>query len=250
MCLQVSKLPFGLAKNISVVHFSVTKPANLPFHLLTWGQSFVQRLNCDLKQRTLDVNTTFEEDLFDICGHKIRNMMHVNVLSESNTNITLDIPIKYVYYSENDQILKFSTPEVFAALSAATSETTLFAGRRKAKSLTSDPKDYMGSLDQWRECCAKGYVLDWPASPLVQSLSALLNTSNAHTGNRSGGNGSIPVSISSNISSKGIIGGEIPLPIPHKTRHRNNRSELSEHKHDARKHKIRKRDKELDLSSD
>eukprot|EP01041_Mallomonas_annulata_P009745 gene9745-20268_t len=52
-----------------------------------------------------------------------------------------------------DQIVKFQNEEVFNTLVIATNISTLFAGRRKTKSITSDPKEYMkrsaGIIESW-----------------------------------------------------------------------------------------------------
>lgn len=76
-------------------------------------------------------------------------------------------PIKFVYYTECDQILKFDTEQTFLALSAASNDTTFFTGRRKEKNSESNPTDYMGGLTIWRECGIPGYSLSWPKSKHV-----------------------------------------------------------------------------------
>eukprot|EP01031_Cornospumella_fuschlensis_P030984 gene30984-37447_t len=75
--------------------------------------------------------------------------------------------LSYVYYTECDQIVYFDSPQTLEALTAASNETTFFTGRRKEKGKDSDPSDYMGGLNQWRECGSVGYSLTWPRSEYV-----------------------------------------------------------------------------------
>jgi hypothetical protein len=71
-------------------------------------------------------------------------------------------PIRYVYYTEMDQVVRFDEEETLKALSLASNSTTFFSGRRKEKSRDSDPSAYMGGLDNWRNCGAPGYILKYP----------------------------------------------------------------------------------------
>lgn len=71
-------------------------------------------------------------------------------------------PIRFVYFTESDQIVSFDTMETLRALSAASNDSCFFTGRRREKAADSDPTDYMGSLDNWRNCGAPGYSLHWP----------------------------------------------------------------------------------------
>jgi hypothetical protein len=62
-----------------------------------------------------------------------------NNFSNENNNL-----IKFVYYTESDQILKFDSDLTLDVLSSISNETTFFTGRRKEKNRDSDPKDYLG----------------------------------------------------------------------------------------------------------
>ena len=78
-------------------------------------------------------------------------------------------PIKFAYYTECDQVVYFDSPQTFQALSAASNATTFFVGRRKEKGRDSNPADYMGTLNQWRECGAPGFSLTWPKEAVVRA---------------------------------------------------------------------------------
>lgn len=58
--------------------------------------------------------------------------------------------IRYVYFSEGDQILRFSSMNTMHALSAASNSSTFFHGQRKHKRLDSTPHEYMKDLSN--EC--------------------------------------------------------------------------------------------------
>lgn len=76
--------------------------------------------------------------------------------------------IKYVYYTESDQVVRYDSFTTLRALTAASNESTFFVGKRREKARDSDPVDYMGSLNIWRECGVPGYSLLWPKDHLVR----------------------------------------------------------------------------------
>lgn len=78
------------------------------------------------------------------------------------------VPIKYVYFSECDQVVRFDDEMTLQALTAASNETCFFTGRRREKAVDSDPEAYMASLDNWRNCGVPGYSLHWPRDIHVQ----------------------------------------------------------------------------------
>ena len=43
---HISKTDAHTRHHTHVVYFNMTKPSNLPFHLLAWGQQFVKKHNC------------------------------------------------------------------------------------------------------------------------------------------------------------------------------------------------------------
>lgn len=77
------------------------------------------------------------------------------------------VPLKFAYYTESDQIVHFDNSETFNMIISAVNESAFFTGRRKEKTVDSDPSRYMDGLNVWRECGASGYLLRWPTSHLV-----------------------------------------------------------------------------------
>merc|ERR1711871_39130 len=55
----LEKIDPHIRHHIHVVQFSMPKPAHLPFHLLAWGQQFVQKHNCGLRDelKAADIET-------------------------------------------------------------------------------------------------------------------------------------------------------------------------------------------------
>lgn len=76
--------------------------------------------------------------------------------------------VKFIYYSECDQVVRFDTLSTLRAVSAALNDTTFFTGRRKEKRPESAPEEYMNGLEIWRNCGAPGYSMIWPRSNKVQ----------------------------------------------------------------------------------
>jgi hypothetical protein len=76
--------------------------------------------------------------------------------------------IRYVYFTEADQTVHFDSLTTTRALSAATNDSTFFVGRRKEKNGESDPGDYLGHLDRWKDCGTSGYSMKWPQERVIQ----------------------------------------------------------------------------------
>lgn len=91
------------------------------------------------------------KELFDQADHVVeQRMLDVAMgLSAPPPSFT---PIRYVYYTESDQIVRFDSLHTFDILSKASNGTTLFLARRKEKGIQTEPKDYMGSLNVGRVC--------------------------------------------------------------------------------------------------
>eukprot|EP00981_Chlorochromonas_danica_P008455 scaffold2193_cov179-Ochromonas_danica.AAC.34 len=106
-------------------------------------------------------------------GFRHGNHSHVKEDGKNKATAIVDhLPVdrqllRYAYYSECDQIVVFDDLVTLEALSKASNETTFFTGRRKEKQRDSDPRDYMGALNMWRECGTAGYSLSWPKSTFV-----------------------------------------------------------------------------------
>ncbi len=94
--------------------------------------------------------------------------------TNTNTNTTAvtagshAAAIKYVYFTESDQVVRYDGMETLRALTAASNESTFFVGKRREKARDSDPNDYMGSLNIWRECGTGGYSISWPKESVVR----------------------------------------------------------------------------------
>jgi len=107
----------------------------------------------------------------------IQEKSQVGLQGGVNTNVDMNMklkggskrePVKFVYYSECDQVVRFDTLTTLRAVSAALNDTTFFTGRRKEKRPESPPEEYMGGLEIWRNCGAPGYSMIWPRSNKVQ----------------------------------------------------------------------------------
>ena len=95
--------------------------------------------------------------------------------SYSHTDIPLQgwpVPIDLVYFSESDQIVKFDDYTTLRALATASNDTTFFVGRRKTKNHKSNPREYMNSLDSWRNCGVPGFSINWPTTAYVRKEKA------------------------------------------------------------------------------
>ncbi len=239
----------------------MARPAHLPFHLIGWGQSYVQEYNCKGASIYPNVNSTSssgssssssgakaqgqgrralkhlamgghhgsghsghgsikkrlhslwtghgniayaEEDIFSpnsdafgLCnvdftkhhhGGPITPIYHrkswLHSTTEELQNISLYDsslhrspeghpinyyhPIRYVYFSECDQVVKFDSLSTLHALSSASNDTTFFVGRRREKSADSDENNYLSDLNSWRNCGQPGYSMHWPQDTVVR----------------------------------------------------------------------------------
>jgi hypothetical protein len=208
-------MPQSVRDHTHVVQLKVTKNANLPFHLLSWGQHYIKEYNCGLlsaksKQKALsrvlketskvarsssgEEELTDKHDLMQICatngiawarGTPVKVVYHrVSLMHSKNetavaaavatANAEADaeaaaeepmidengketksaprprkqigsrVPIKFVYYTECDQIVHYDSMNTAEAMSSASNESAFFVGRRKEKSPDTEPSDYMG----------------------------------------------------------------------------------------------------------
>ena len=80
-------------------------------------------------------------------------------------------PIRYVYYTEMDQIVRFDSFSTLRALSLSSNDSCFFTGRRREKIADSEPEDYMGKINNWRDCGEPGYNLYWPKETIVRPTS-------------------------------------------------------------------------------
>jgi hypothetical protein len=178
----------------------MNKPSHLPFHLIAWGQSYIKHYNCyrfyDRSIKELDHNKGFligmvdqtkvpTSEAYQICeqhsfpapkGGPINVVYSQKADNEESLfspkyylekNQSSFVPLQYVYYTECDQIVKYDDMVTFTALSAATNESCFITGRRREKSVDSEPADYLGALNNWRECGSVGYSVSWPKSNII-----------------------------------------------------------------------------------
>lgn len=164
---MIAELPENISGSIHIVHIQMDRPAHLPFHLLTWGQAFIKSTNCALAN--IFTESKYSE-LYRICKGNIKHIEHIEVISEILPKFNISTPIKFIYYTESDQIVRFDNITTLSALSDASNSTTFFVGRRKSKNILSEPDVYMDNLDSWRECCAAGSLLDYPVSNEVHLI--------------------------------------------------------------------------------
>ena len=86
---MLMKLDARTRHHIHVVQFEMPKPAHLPFHLLAWGQQFVQRHNCGLQKEQKAAETSadtagkstrkhvvLDSDVYEICEDKYLAQQH------------------------------------------------------------------------------------------------------------------------------------------------------------------------------
>ena len=194
-----------IRRRTHLLQLGMAKPAHLPFHLLAWGQRYVKEHNCrgwTKEAAGLEDRFKKDADLYAICSDERLEKQHrggpVNVTyhrksaahaaaaaaaaAEGGGNLTrlLDrhgnssssqgnnYPIRFVYYTEMDQVVRFDSFSTLRALSKASNESCFFVGRRKEKNRDSAAADYMGTLDSWRECGEPGYSMSWPSDAIVR----------------------------------------------------------------------------------
>jgi hypothetical protein len=79
--------------------------------------------------------------------------------------------IQYIYYTEQDQIVRFDSLETLRAITSALNESTFFVGPRREKLVSkhgmSEPELYMSNLTGWRTCGQTGYRMIWPKENTV-----------------------------------------------------------------------------------
>lgn len=49
---MLAKLPVAISQRVGILLFRLNKPAHLPFHLLAWGQNYIQKHNCNFTVTT------------------------------------------------------------------------------------------------------------------------------------------------------------------------------------------------------
>lgn len=167
-----------------VVLTNLQRPANLPFHLLAWTQGFLKAHNCGWRrgdsneQSGVASSSAYFKEHFSVCSVDVDKLYHggrpesspsvPHILSSRRNGSEAPRPIRFVYYTESDQVLRFDGPEVLAALTALSNSSCFFTGRRREKSPDSAPEAYMAGLDRWRNCGVPGYGARWPGDDCVR----------------------------------------------------------------------------------
>ena len=150
------------AERTHILQLEVTRPANLPFNLLAWSQDYIKRKNCLL----------YFADPSECIRYAGPRIFHVGGLVNQTAfieaKINLTEPIRYVYYTESDQILRIRDNFTFQAISMASNETCFIFPQRKEKVEQLDETDkYMEGLSSGRKCGKVGFALDWPHSRYI-----------------------------------------------------------------------------------
>mmetsp|Transcript_20751 Transcript_20751/g.34940 ORF Transcript_20751/g.34940 Transcript_20751/m.34940 type:complete len:418 (-) Transcript_20751:72-1325(-) len=165
---EVALLGDAIAVRVHVhLMHDLFKPANLPFHLLDYAKNYIKRVNkCidELPPDTLD-------DVPNTCNEHF--LPFVNEQKNSLGPTPVGWKVKFIYYTESDQIVKFRDMRIRDAILSATNITTMFIGRRLEKDWKSEAEDYMKGLIATRNVCGEGlYTLDWPTSHYVYKVNA------------------------------------------------------------------------------
>jgi hypothetical protein len=157
------------------------RPSNLPFHTLAYAQEFIKLHNCRilndpglrLKTRFVDAyevcgsnSTSFYESFFPDWFTQPRSKKPLKVVVNKHGEVKferrapvysgkrLDHVIRYAYYTESDEIVRFRDLDLLHGIARATSRLAFIMPRRKEKQVPSDPLAYMDNLTNGRECGA------------------------------------------------------------------------------------------------
>jgi hypothetical protein len=152
--------------HVQLLH-NLFKPANLPFHLLEYAKEYIKTVNkCfdALPPDTMD-------NVPNLCNEFFTTFVDNQKADMGPT--PYGWRIKYLYYTESDQIVKFRDMHVRDAVLSATNLTTMFIGRRLEKDWKSEPEGYMDHLIPTRNVCGEGlYALDWPTTHYIYKVNA------------------------------------------------------------------------------
>lgn len=170
----MAKLPASISSRVHIIQFQLNKNANLPFHLLAYGQQFVKHHNCRIFNNTDLMERARFQDVFEICDTeaslaaelemKKKNKHHRGRVFNQHGNITfyqpsptytgarLDLEIRYVYFTEADQIVHFENMDTLYGIASMTNITTFVLPRRREKIFPSPPELYNANLTEGRHC--------------------------------------------------------------------------------------------------
>jgi hypothetical protein len=165
------------SSDIQILRFNLPRSSNLPFYLLAWSQLQIYSHNCrktckaNLSPRTAFSITlppifcsfcsffrTEKEDL-DYLTH-ISASIEKSIVHRPEESFLLGLEeIRYVYYTEADQILFFSDMDTLQAITAASNATSIILGRRRYKQSLKFPYDYKRVLARGPGCGREGYYI-------------------------------------------------------------------------------------------
>lgn len=149
------------------IHFAshhIGNPVRISYHRL----SLIHRHDNDTSSTNNGINPYDNNPILDY-HEKYTNFTDLDG-SHYLVPINYFHPIRYIYYSESDQIVKFDNMETFRAITTASNDTTFFVGRRKEKSIDTNSKEYLSGLSNWRECGVTGFAIHWPNETFVQHV--------------------------------------------------------------------------------
>jgi hypothetical protein len=110
---------------------------------------------------------------YSLAGGSAANVMKELHYVASEPRLRLrSLPIRYVYYTEMDQVVHFDSMDLFKAIYGATNASTFFVAKRAERvcSEAESPEDFDKSL-YFRTCGKPGFQLRWPENNYVHRLS-------------------------------------------------------------------------------
>ena len=157
-----------------IVQLNLGRPAFLPFHLLAWGQQYIKDHNCAVREHPCALSCE-QATLYEICDQtSFKNKGNVDLHLHNASKYSLHLnsthqakSFEFVYFSESDQIVRFDNFDTLDAITSASNSTCFFTSRRKGKSGSSIPVEYMEGFSSWRTCGKPGYSLQWPGDKYV-----------------------------------------------------------------------------------
>lgn len=112
---------------------------------------------------TLGQTSEFAEEFRAYSGRANVTAATSTTNSTRPTQAGAPCPLKHVYYTESDQIVRFDSYQTLRAVIAATNQSTYFLARRREKDPFNGhpPEAYMAGLTHVRTCGVEGYSLTW-----------------------------------------------------------------------------------------
>jgi hypothetical protein len=163
-----------VSQQVHLVQFELVKNANLPFHLLAYGQAFMKNHNCRIFNNTDLRDRARFPDVFEVCDTeasialekelKKKNRHHRGRVHNQHGNVTfyqpspvyagdrLNLELRYAYFTEADQIVHLESMDTLYGLASVTNITTFVLPRRREKEFPSPPALYNSNLTQGRHC--------------------------------------------------------------------------------------------------